>query len=299
LLATGIYLWQKQDAGPFPLQPTVMQKAAQAAPGHDGAILTLSNGTQLVLDSLNNGVIATQQGAELVLNKGQLSYKSTSYHPSSAISYNTITTPKGRQFHITLPDGTKVWLNAMSALQYPTTFNGKERTVTCSGEAYFEVAKNAAMPFKVRINDTATVEVLGTAFNVNAYTDESSINTTLLEGSIRINALSSVALSSVILKKGEQARLTGNRLQLQPQPDLQQVLAWKNGTFSFTKATLPVVLRQLSRWYDVEFEYRGQLRDIKYGGEISRNASLATVLQILNKSDIHFRMEGNKIIVTP
>jgi hypothetical protein len=264
------------------------------APGHDGAILTLANGSQMVLDSLGNGVIASQNGAQVVLKNGFVQYDATG-KTSVEITYNTMSTPRGRQFQLVLPDGSKVWLNAASAIKYPTTFTGKERLVEMNGEAYFEVAKDAAKPFRVKINEGLYVQVLGTNFNVNAYENEAAVKTTLLEGSVQV-----VAKSSVLLKPGEQAIVTqASQPAIDDKPSIDKVMAWKNGLFNFEGMRLKEVMKQLERWYDIDVVYEPGVPDIEFYGELSRNTTLIDVIAALKDSDVHFRIEGRKLIVLP
>lgn len=274
-------------------QPVVMEK--NVPPGKDGAILTLADGTQLVLDSLGNGLVSTQQGTHVVLNDGRLTYHSQQ-QALDATQYNTMTTPRGRQFNVTLPDGTRVWLNASSSLRYPTVFGGFERRVEVTGEAFFEVAQNKDLPFIVNIGQQAEVQVLGTSFNVNAYADEPGINTTLLEGSVKVLAVK--RNEELVLKPGEQAQQSDG---LQKKTvNVDEVVAWKNGAFNFNDMELPAVMRQLSRWYNVEVEYAGPVSKGKFGGKMGRNLSLADVLAELKNFDVNFRIEdGNKIVVLP
>ena len=290
LLSAGAYFWAVNNQG---IDQPGTDASVIIAPGREGAVLTLADGSKVVLDSMGNGVVANQSGVQVVLQNGQLAYDGS----SKEIAFNTITTPKGRQFRLQLPDGSKVWLNAASAIKYPTTFTGKERLVELEGEAYFEVAKNAAMPFKVTARD-ATVEVLGTSFNVNAYRNESVIRTTLLDGAVRLKAYQ----QSQTLKPGQQAVAKPAREQLEVvnDADLDKVMAWKNGLFNFEDASLEEVMRQLERWYDIEVTYAKGIPPIRFGGEINRQNTLQDVLQILEKSNVHFRFEeSRKLVVIP
>ena len=278
------------------------EQVADLPPGKSGAILTLTNGTQLVLDSLGNGIIARDGGSETVLHDGKLIYNVRSAS-SQEIGYNEMITPKGRNFRVELPDGTLVWLNAASSIRYPTAFTGDKREVTIKGEAYFEVMKNPSMPFVVHVDNRADIEVLGTHFNINAYSDEIVIKTTLLEGAVRLTRNAERGTQnaeSVTLKPGEQGLLTtNNKLQTTNKIDLEQVMAWKNGLFNFEGATLSEVMKQLERWYDIEVVYEKGIPDIAFGGEMTKNISLAGLLLVLEKSDIHFRIEGRKLVVLP
>lgn len=268
------------------------------APGRDGAILTLADGTQIVLDSLGSGIIAHQNGTQVALKNGLLVYDANA-KTTGGISYNTMTTPKGRQFQLVLPDGSKVWLNAATFIRYPTVFTGKERKVEIDGEAYFEVVKNAGMPFKVKVNETTEVEVLGTHFNVNAYENEGVIKTTLLEGIVRVKAYKQLQT----LVPGQQAEvLYGNDREgvSVHTADINRVMAWKNGLFNFEGANLQEVMRQLERWYDIEVVYSGDIPNIRFGGKISKNENLSIVLEGLKGAGVDFKLEeGRKLIVTP
>lgn len=262
-------------------------------PGKEGALLTLANGKTILLDSAGNGVIAVQEGSKIELNNGQVTYNASE---ATEVTYNTMTTPKGRQFRLVLPDGTRAWLNAASSLRYPTAFRGNERKVEVTGEVYFEVAKNKGMPFRVGINKDMQVVVLGTHFNLNSYSNEESINTTLLEGSVRITNKD----QKVILKPGQQAQINaGKKINVINDVDVKRVMAWKDGVFDFNNAHLHEVMRQLERWYDIEVVYEKGVPDIEFVGRMGRDLSLSDVLKGLKLSEVHFRVEGRKLIVLP
>ncbi|RAJ08630.1 FecR family protein [Chitinophaga skermanii] len=273
-----------------------LKETTPIAPGRDGAILTLADGSQLVLDSAGNGVVASQNGANVVLQNGQLTYNAADLQPGEIV-YNNVRTPKGRQFKLVLPDGTKVWLNAASSIKYPTAFSGKERHVELQGEAYFEVAQNEQLPFKVQTGEATEIQVLGTSFNINAYTNEHSIRTTLLEGAVRINAYSHTAT----LKPGQQAAVKPqlSQMVILNAVDTDQILAWKNGLFNFENASLDEIMRQLERWYDIEVVYEKGIPAARFGGWINKQNTLQDVLQILESSNVHFHLEGRKLIVMP
>ncbi|MGN6420687.1 MAG: FecR family protein [Pseudobacter sp.] len=301
LLTAGTYFWR---SGLKDKQPDtgIAQSKTDIAPGRDGAILTLADGRKVVLDSLGNGTIANENGTEVVLNNGQLLYADNEKGETGVQQYNTMQTPKGRQFNVTLPDGTRVWLNAASSITFPTAFDGNERRVLITGEAYFEVAGNKAKPFFVKIKDKAEVQVLGTSFNVNGYADEPRISTTLLEGSVRMNSNNSLSESSVMLKPGQQAQLenNGSKTLSVKQADIDKVMAWRYGAFNFEGASLQEVMRQLTRWYDIEVVYETGIPDIHFVGEMSRDISLAGVLKALEATNVHFRLENNRrLIVQP
>jgi len=261
-------------------------------PGRQGAVLTLSNGKKITLDSAANGVLASEggtqvlkKGEEVVYGKGNL---------SAEVSYNTMTTPQGRQYHVTLADGTEVWLNAGSSITYPTIFTGKERTVKITGEVYFEVARNTSMPFRVEKGDVK-VEVLGTHFNMNTYDDERSLKVTLLEGAVRVIS----AGGANTITPGQQAQVTKGRITVANQVNAEEVMAWKNGRFLFSGTDLDQLMRQLTRWYDVKVEYNKKVSDLFYA-EIPRSTNLSDVLKALELTGkVHFAIEGKKIIVMP
>ena len=267
-------------------------------PGHDGAVLTLDDGRKMVLDSLSNGLVTIQHGTKLLLNNGQLTYEADNTNAITG-AYNIISTPRGRQFKIILPDGSQVWLNAASSIRYPVAFTGDERKVYITGEGYFEVAKNPSMAFTVQANDMQ-VQVLGTHFNINAYSDEEAIKTTLLEGAVKVTKDAATAL----LKPGQQAAIpsssatSGPGIQVQI-VNIEQVIAWKNGVFDFQNATLEKIMRQLARWYDIEVAYEKGIPDIEFEGAINRQNELAEVLRILERLGVHFKLEGRRLTVLP
>ncbi len=302
LLATGAaYFWMQDNLQPPPLSDN-RQQPADIEPGREGAILALGDGRQLVLDSLGNGIVAVQSGAQIMLREGQLVYSAAERSPEEVV-YNTMITPRGRQFKMVLPDGTRVWLNAASTLRYPAVFSEKERRIELRGEAYFEVAKDESKPFFVSIPNQAEVEALGTAFNVNAYENESTVNTTLLEGSVRVKSREGV--KPAILKPGQQARVADagdpsgrpEAITVVANTDMEKIMAWKNGVFNFEDAGLQEVMKQLERWYDLEVVYEKGIPDIKFGGGMSRNVKLSSLLKALGESKVHFRLEENRRLV--
>jgi hypothetical protein len=271
-------------------QTKIASKEIIAMPGKKGAVLTLSNGQTLSLDSLGNGSIAQQNGKTILLNNGILSYKDG--HNAEAV-YNTLSTARGREFQLTLPDGTQVWLNAASSIRYPTAFSGAQRQVEVTGEVYFEIAKNEHQPFIVSIGGgQPSVEVLGTRFNVNAYPDENSFRTTLAEGAVRIIG----GYHSVQLHPGQQARVSGRQVAVTA-VNVAQVMAWKEGLFSFKDVPFDEVMRQLSRWYDIDVVYENGVPDIDFEGELGRDVSLSKILFFLERVGVHYRVENGKTIV--
>jgi len=272
-------------------QGTVIATVYDRAPGTDKALLTLADGKVVPLDSTGKEQLV--QGNTAIQQQGGLLKYSAGAH---AAGFNTLSTPRGGQFRVVLPDGTAVWLNAATSLRYPTAFDGNERVVMLRGEAYFEVAKNAR-PFRVQIDERTAVEVLGTHFNIHAYSDENQISTTLLEGKV-VMTRSDALLRRVVLNPGQQAIADKEQLAISKQVNIDQVMAWKNGMFNFEGMDLPSVLRQLARWYDVEIIYEGKIPTRKFGGEMQRDLSLQQVLRILERMDVKCRIEnGNRLIV--
>jgi ferric-dicitrate binding protein FerR (iron transport regulator) len=284
-----MFFWQRAEVRPkSPLVQT--QAPADIAPGGTGAVLTLADGSKVELDSLGNGVVASQGGTRAVLQNGRLRYEGD--EPSGPISYNTISTPRGRQFQLRLPDGTQVWLNAASSLTFPTSFSDTVRNVSITGEAYFEVAHNTEAPFLVNIRPGHTVKVLGTKFNINAYPDEPAISTTLLEGAVEAAA----GAEKTILRPGFQATMDNNGLSVTA-ADIASAVAWKNGLFIFQKTDIRTVMRQICRWYDVEVTFEGKTAEKRLTGEVYRNYTLQQALAVLQEADLHFRVDGRRVTV--
>jgi len=265
-------------------------------PGKNKALLTLADGRKISLSDALNGEVAKQAGVLISKNeKGQLIYQASGSEAGSGQhQYNTIEAPKGGQWQVILPDGSKVFLNALSSLKYPVSFSKRERRVELKGEAYFEISHNKNLPFRV-IAQGQTVEVLGTHFNIMAYNDEPILKTTLLTGSVRV----ATASESLILKPGEQSQFSGDKMKVVQNADLEDVMAWKNGYFKFDE-NLADVMAKVSRWYDVEVNYQLQPDPVfKYKGEISRNKNLSEILNMLEYTgNVHFKIEGRRVIVT-
>ncbi len=306
IIALGTIAWWWLQSNGRQTTDKPVAKITDIMPGKNGAVLTLANGRQLVLDSAGNGDLYTQTGLQIVKHDSLIAYTapaSTKSDETGTISYNTLTTPKGRQFRLVLADGTKVWLNASSSVRYPAVFNGEERVVNVTGEVYFEVAKDPRKPFKVNFSSKAgggRVEVLGTHFNINAYDDEDAVKTTLLEGKVKVTQPAKDNDMAAVLKPGEQAVLASHsRLTIDHSPNIDQVMAWKNGYFQFDRVDIKTVMRQISRWYDVEIVYEGPVTNDRFGGSIPRDATLSQVLNALEQSLVHFTIQGKKVIVTP
>jgi ferric-dicitrate binding protein FerR (iron transport regulator) len=265
------------------------------APQTNRATITLAGGRKVFLDSAANGTLASQGTVQVLkLADGQVAYSGK----TTEITYNTLTNPRGsKPISMTLADGSKVWLNAGSSLTYPITFAGKERNVEMTGEAYFEVTHNAAMPFIVnKLHDDAKIKVLGTHFNVNAYDDEGALKVTLMEGSVKV----SKGTSNSLLKPGQQAQVKDEDIKQINNVDTQEVMAWKNGKFQFGDASdIGSMMRQISRWYDVDVEYKGNITG-HVGGSISRNVNASQVLKMLETTGaMKFKIEGRKVTVMP
>ena len=295
MLSVSLYfLFKPQPARQISKTENIKSPANDVAPGGNKAILTLANGTSIILDSAANGTLTTQGNSKILKLNGMLSYN-TLKNKSSEVLYNTISTPRGGQYELMLSDGSKVWLNAASSLRFPAAFVGKERKVELLGEAYFEVAKNAAMPFKVKVHGME-VEVLGTHFNINSYDNESMIRTTLLEGSVKINKNN----SSSLLKPGEQAQMNkAGEIKIINNVDVEEAIAWKEGKFQFDKADIHDIMRQLARWYDVDVEYKGTVSS-HFGGTISRDVNLSQVLNMLHLTgEVNFQIQDKKVVVMP
>jgi transmembrane sensor len=268
------------------------------APGSNKAVLTLGNGHKIILNDAKNGQLADEANTKITKAKdGRLVYNTTNNTQASqpAVDYNTVSTPNGGQYEVELPDGTKVWLNASSSLRYPTRFAGNERKVELSGEAYFEVSHNKAMPFKVK-TASQEIEVLGTHFNVNSYTDEPATNTTLLEGSVKIT---SGKAQSVVIKPQQQASLKSAGFDVR-EVDADEAIAWKNGYFEFSEENLGSIMRKISRWYNVEIIYTDKgLESQVFSGSISKYKNISQVIKLLELTKVaDFNIQGNKIIIT-
>jgi transmembrane sensor len=302
-VTAGITLWSlKQHKADSNNAVVAAPAVTDVQPGGDKATLTLADGRTIDLDSTADGVLASQANTFVAKADGKLAYnKAASELPTSA-TYNVLATPRAGQFTLILPDGTHVWLNNASSLRYPVWFTGATREVELTGEAYFEVAKDAAHPFKVHIHNSAagsdggTIDVLGTSFNIMAYSDETAERATLVAGSIRYshggnNALLKPAEQSVLDARGD--------LKTLQHVNVDEITAWKNGYFHFDHSSLETTMRQLARWYDVTVEYQGTIQPQEFMGKIQRNMPLSTALKGLEGENIHFKLEGKKVIVTP
>ena len=266
-------------------------------PGNNNAILTLDNGATIVLDSAANGILAQQGNADVQKINGQIAYRNTATNSDSKPVYNKITTAVGNQYQLTLTDGTRVWLNASSSIHFPASFAGNERKVDITGEVYFEVSKDARKPFKVAFQDksgaVSEIEVLGTHFNVNTYSDEPEMKTTLLEGSVKIKNASGVKL----LAPGQQARISPKGIEIKPDADIDQVMAWKNGYFLFDNTDIHSLMRQVARWYNVDVDFERDVTEDGFSGRISRDVPLSKLIEVFELNDLEVSIDGRKITI--
>lgn len=282
--------------------------ANDVPPGGNDAVLTLADGSKISLTDADEGELLQAGGVRIVKAvDGQLIYSidPARLKAQDAITFNTITTPRGGQYQVNLPDGTKVWLNAASSLKFPTTFTKlKERKVELSGEAYFEVAKHKEQPFKVisaiaNSSRAQEIAVLGTHFNINAYDDEPETKTTLLEGSVNVSARRGGKSESILLIPGQQAVLTNSELKMQA-ADTEEAVAWKNGNFVFNNERIESIMRKIARWYNVEVVYQGKITDNDFIGTVPRFKNISEALTILELTNtVHFKVEGRRITVMP
>lgn len=300
LVATiGLYFYLSR-------QPQVKQFSQQAmvadvAPGGNKAVLTLADGKKISLTDAKNGTIAKENGTSILkTTEGQLIYQGQK--TSNVIAYNSVATPNGGQYQLTLNDGTKVWLNAASSLKYPLSFEGKERKVELNGEAYFEVAHNKSKPFRV-VTSHQEVEVLGTHFDINSYDDEPNTRTSLIEGSVRVTNLTSN--KNITILPGQQSILSAAKPEAAIKVrniDLDEAISWKNGYFMFDEESLESILRKIARWYDVDIQYKGlsEKNKLFFSGTLSKYSNVSKVLRKLELTEsVHFKIEGRTILVMP
>lgn len=295
-LATAWYWINKTGIQKQPPVNVMADKKEVIGPATNGAILTLADGRQIVLDSAANGLLSDQQGAQVILKQNKVIYEGVA-DGSAAQAFNTMATPKGRQFQLVLPDGTKVWLNAATSLKYPVVFAAHERKVELNGEAYFEVTHDPAKPFRVQTVHQQ-VQALGTAFNVHAYDNESTEKTTLVEGKVLVKR-TAAAPQEAILNPGQQAAIDQQAAMFTLlENQAEAALAWKNGYFYLENMPFELVMKQLERWYDIQVQYKGGVPNLRFVGGLSRNMTLDALLRALQVSEVHFKMEpGRKLIV--
>ena len=300
LIVTSLFFYtNRTPVNKLALKVVEPKKAAVILPGDNKAILTLSDGTKIILEDAKNGILANQAGVSIQkTSDGKLLYSfsnsanTVSPETKENVIYNKIETPIGGKYQVNLPDGSKVWLNSSSSLRFSALFNGDTREVELSGEAYFDVSKNKSKPFRVITKDQI-VEVLGTQFNINSYSDEGPIKTTLIEGSVKIIYKDKV----VLLSPGQQFQ-PKELVSAVLEADTEEVVAWKEGYFVFKNEDIKSIMRKLSRWYNVEVSYSGDIPEVGFGGNISRSKDISEVLDVLQLTNaIHFKVEGRRITV--
>jgi len=297
ILSSGLYFNSLKNKTPVIVQTESPRFKNDVLPGENRAILTLDDGSQINLDDAQNGVLASEDNTDIrKTGSGQLEY-SAGDKIIETLKYNTLSTPMGGQYQLSLPDGSKVWLNSGSSIRFPTAFIGKERVIELKGEAFFDIKENKKMPFIVRTNNSMDIRVLGTQFNVMAYDDEKSINTTLLEGSVQILKESGTAF----LEPGQAAILNKGTGKIKVAiADIDEAVAWKNGYFIFSNENIESIMRKVSRWYNVEVDYQGNLSNKDFVGTISRDKNISELLKMLELTGaIHFKVDGRRVTVMP
>jgi ferric-dicitrate binding protein FerR (iron transport regulator) len=296
LLTAGIYYYQNSPE-PVIVKTETPRFRNDVAPGNNKAILTLDDGSKINLDDAKTGILASESNIDIKkTGAGQLEYAAGTQSVKT-VKYNILSTPMGGEYQLVLPDGSKVWLNSGSTLRFPTAFIGSERIVELKGEAYFDIAKNPKMPFLVRTNNAMDIKVLGTQFNIMAYDDEKNINTTLIEGSVEVLKGS----GKTMLKPGQEAILNRGSGNIKvASADLEQAIAWKNGYFIFYNENIESIMRKVSRWYNVDVVYQGNLSNKDFVGTISRNKNISELLKMLELTGaVHFSIDGRRITVMP
>ena len=296
LMAGGAFWWFRDNHSPeeTKLVKTQTQPAKDIQPGGNKATLTLADGSQLILDSMANGQLAQQGSAIVMKQHSVLDYsRKTITSSNTPVAYNTLTTPRGGKYQLVLPDGTMVWLNAASSLRFPAAFNGNTREVEVTGEAFFDVKKDNVKPFIVHAGEQQ-LQVLGTSFNINTYSDEEAPATTLITGSLRVSA--ETQKQSILLKPGQQAVLSRQQLLLRP-CNTHDITAWKEDKFSYTETSIAVVMRQLARWYNLEVQYEGPVPVSTFSGTFPRDLTLSEVIHILKTSNVNLTLQNRTVTI--
>lgn len=297
LLSSGLYFFNFNRTKQALVTTESPRFKNDVLPGDNKAVLTFDDGSQINLDEAQNGVLVNDNNIAIKkTGEGQLEY-SAGEKLVKTISYNTLSTPMGGQYQLVLPDGSKVWLNSGSSIRFPTAFVEPERIVELKGEAYFEIAKNKKMPFIVKTNNSMDIKVLGTQFNVMAYEDETNIKTTLVEGSVEVLKETGVTL----LEPGQAAVLNRGTGKIKvSNVDIEDAIAWKNGEFIFSNENIESIMRKVSRWYDIDVIYQGNLSNKDFVGTISRNKKISEILKMLELTGaVHFRIDGRRVTVMP
>lgn len=292
LLSLGGYQFSKLQSG----KQLTQKEFKDILPAANKAVLTLSDGQSIILDNAQQGLLARQGGTKVMKGgSGSIIYLSGQSQAQAMAGFNTLSVPRGGQYQLELPDGTKVWLNAASSIRYPTNFEGKERRVSITGEVYLEVSKDAHHPFVVATRN-ADITVLGTHFNIMAYMNEPAVRTTLLEGSVKISIRGSQR--SAILKPGEQATINDSSKDLViNEVNTKAASAWVHGLMSLNDCSVQELMNQISRLYDVDIEYAGAIPKQRFGGMINRNVHLSNLLTTIAAAGIHTKLDGKKVIV--
>lgn len=293
VVGTGAWFLLKKDKPKqvASVQPTERVTQQDVAPGEYKAQLILDDGSAIVLDSAGAGKLAQQGNMQVMNSDGQLVYQKGTASATKVL-YNTLKTARGQMYPVKLSDGSAVWLNSSSSIRFPVAFIEQERRVEITGEAYFEIAHNDRKPFTVSVNGV-DVQVVGTVFNINSYPDESSMKTTLLKGAVKVKQ----GNQQVMIKPGEQAEVVDNNISVKKDVNINKEVAWKNGLFYFKNESLRTIMRQISRWYDVDVIYEGKISDELISGKMYRNANLSEVLKLLSELDVKFSIEGKKLII--
>jgi hypothetical protein len=296
------YLFQDKEIQQVPLAEQLPHIEEEVITWGNKAILTLEDGKVINLDDISNGEVVKQGG--VLIRKtadGKISYETDpNYKAKGEVPVlNTMSTPRGGEYQVVLPDGSQVWLNAASSLTYPIQFSATSRVVTIEGEAYFEIAKDTNRPFIVNV-DEVEIRVLGTHFNVSAYKEESEIKTTLLEGSVQVKRKSLThETASIIMRPGDQAIVSDGQSSIKMvQVDIDDVMAWRHGYFVFHKEGIHSAMNKIGRWYDLDIEFEGNLRNRRFEGTISRMENLNSLVKALELTGVaSFKLEGRKIVV--
>jgi ferric-dicitrate binding protein FerR (iron transport regulator) len=293
LVAAGtVWLMNKKESPQVTVQTDTEKNIL---PGRTGALLQLADGRMVSLDSLKNGQLMQQGNSTLVYADGNLSYQEGRGAAAESL-FNTMSTPNGRQFHLKLPDGSLVWLNAASSITYPVAFNGKERKIKVKGEVFLEVKQDSRKPFTVDVDGKMITEVLGTSFNINSYENENNIRITLVDGSVRV-ITSTDKRKMKLLKPGQQAVQQNNELTVSNSVNMAAVMAWKNGLFNLEGVSVEELLRQVARWYDLQIVYRSKPPQARFHGELGRDLQLSQILDALKEAEIRYKQEGRTLII--
>ncbi|WP_212005027.1 FecR family protein [Chitinophaga sp. HK235] len=294
LLLTAAGGWYQYSHYRNQQQIAARTRMSDVQPGSSRAMLTLADGTSVPLDSTGAGRFQEKDGTRINKGQGTLTYDNNN-HEEETVLFNTLSTPRGGEYQLVLPDGSRVWLNAASSLRFPTRFTGKDRTVYLTGEAYFEIAPNASQAFHVQLNNGQQIAVLGTSFNVMDYEDEHATQTTLVTGKVKVTLPGG---QQTLLAPAQQATITkGSDRIAVTDADIDKTIAWKTGTFEFDEDELPTIMRQLARWYDVRVVYAGTIPTQHYSGSIRKQATLSQALRILQTAGIHYSVTDKTITI--